>query len=328
MIRILLKCVQQRNEYEQEINKTTDNDALNKKREEIQKLKRQLLDSQSTLRIPSSIEWLSISNMDCKIDISHCTKIMGIQLNNVRVKQITFPLYHVIPCIALSIDHKQILYDWQLYLNLSFSNYVLPVDNVAKMIADEHNNNNNGGQSIFTRPPVRFLFFNGKYKPELQIPLHPNINNNRKHIQVMNILRETNGIIPTMVLILKQIRMSERQYLLKERQRNKYNKSSSSPSSTNKKKINDNVNAPPNHVLLKGDTNRDQDYLCIYLDENERNDLFIKLATFSLHLLYDQDPKWIQLLHQRIDLLNIWWTNHDSALWIKQFGQNVEMNKC
>ena len=104
MIRILLKCVQQRNEYEQAVNtkinttnnnNTNNNDAvINKKRQEIQKLKRQLLDSQSTLRIPSSIEWLLISNMDCKIDISHCTKIMAIQLNNVRVKQIAFPLLY------------------------------------------------------------------------------------------------------------------------------------------------------------------------------------------------------------------------------------------
>ena len=307
MLRILCKCIQQKNEFEQEEMKRNNNNNdrnnekyIYKKREEIQRLQRELLEKGSTLRIPSTIEWLSISNMDCNIDLSRCSRIVGIQFENILLKQITFHRHIVIPAIALSIDNNPIFMDWKDHLNLAYSKWKWKDPSSSS-------NNNNNYEEMPEIIPVRFLFFNGDLKPKLQLKRKNIIKNNKNDInEIINDINEQQGIIPTMVLLLKQIRMSEREFVLKEMEANKNNR--------NKEK---------QHFFMKGDTNRDENYLCIYLDENQRKEnLFLRLTTFALQLSCDnEDRQWLQLFTKRIDLLNIWWSNHKCALWIKHFGQ-------
>eukprot|EP01083_Nonionella_stella_P165331 549759_1 len=99
MLRLLLKCVQQKNQYDAD--QAIDVDALKHK-----------LCTKQKLWIPASIEWLYLSNIECQIDVSHAVNLMAAQLNNIDPKQIVFPSSHVIPCFALSIDQHQIFTNW------------------------------------------------------------------------------------------------------------------------------------------------------------------------------------------------------------------------
>ena len=146
MVRLLIKCVQQRNDM--------SNNNENIPNININKLKTELLNTLNiTLNIPSTIEWLYLSNIDCKINLNKCKKLMGVQLNQIRLKQIMFPKLCVIPCFGLSINQRQIFQNWMI-----------------------------------SRPPVRFMFFNGKLKPKLN-----NNNSNVNNIlNIISILKERN----------------------------------------------------------------------------------------------------------------------------------------
>merc|ERR1719464_2242381 len=42
-----------------------------------------------TLHIPSTVEWLSLQNIGCDIDLSHCVRLLGVQfLGDIKYAQI------------------------------------------------------------------------------------------------------------------------------------------------------------------------------------------------------------------------------------------------
>ena len=174
------------------------------------------------------------------------------------MNQLLFPSLHVIPCIAVGIDQHQILMDWMMFLNLSLSDFVAASDV----------NGGHDAQRVLTRPPVRFLAFNGRLRPKLRAKTKTKTKRKRKWKECKY------GVIADLVGILKQ-RAS----------------------------------------------NREHQYLCVYLEPRDRNDLFLKLMTFSLHFLCDDDPNWIVAMNRKIEIYKIWWTNHCTAKWIQFFGE-------
>jgi len=324
MVRMLLKCVNIRNDLEQmeraknghgspaeDANQAKR--ARKQKSEEMARIRRRLLDNAPTLFIPGSVQWLSISNMECKIDVSRCNKLIGIQFHNIRNKQVSFPLYHVIPAIACSTDTHQIYIDWLSHLNLAFTDYTLEEDEEELSALNVKISVKN---KMKMRPPARFLFFNGELTPQF-VEQESNTNENglfHRDKNIQQILNMKDETVPKVIALLKQFQVLRN----KHSKQRKGNKKKQAVADDDEKEI------EAESVRSPGDTNRDQEYLCLHLHESEREDLFVKLVTFYLQLLYDEEAKWHPLVNQKVDSFQAWWSNYESATWIRDFGKNVQ----
>ena len=271
MVRVLLKCVRRRSELEKDLNGNSNGNSNRNSNGKLQRnqmerarqsVKRKLLAQSGTLRVVSSVEWLFISEMECKVDISLCTKLIGIQVHNVRVQQITFPLFHVVPAIGISTDQHQIVNDWRSYSNFKFSTFTVPDD----ALFDSSNS---------MRPPVRFLVFNGPMRPHL--------------VQKIDSMEsDSNRVIERILSILQNVRENR-------------------------------------GIDKNGDTNRNLDFLCVFLDDGQRRDLFFKLITFAVNWWTDCDSKekLITDIQHHVARCKRWWECYNAAQWVRDFGQKI-----
>jgi len=73
------------------------------------------------------------------------------------------------------------------------------------------------------------------------------------------------------------------------------------------------------------DTNRNQDYLCVLLEDEERQDLLSKIIAFAVNLrCYLHGEKEVMAeMQRRIVLYKRWWESYGAAEWVRDFGADL-----